>query len=161
MHDWRAMNVMDLLAPRFQTHSLSVHTQTMRARDLQFWHNVHQPLCVTWHMSFPTCHMSGVRCKVSHVSCHMSPLTPKPLELGSWNFERRLTSSHLSPVICHLSCVTCHMSRVTCHMSFFPPTKCWSCLQEGLFSMGPTPSSLDTTSYPSQHRCNSVDKGKR
>ena len=28
------------------------------------WNNVHQPLCVTWHMSY----------FVSYVSCHMSPV---------------------------------------------------------------------------------------
>ena len=30
------------------------------------------------------------------------------LELGRRNFEKRFTSSHLSPVMCHVSFVTCH-----------------------------------------------------
>ena len=44
-------------------------------------------------------------------------LYPKPLDLGSWNFERTVTSLHLSHVTCHVSPVTCHVSRLTCHMS--------------------------------------------
>ena len=40
--------------------------------------------------------------------------TPKPLELGTWNFERMFTSHHMSRVICHVSRVTCHMSHVIC-----------------------------------------------
>ena len=39
--------------------------QTVRARDLKFWDNVHQPICVT-------CHMSYVRCHVPHITCHIS-----------------------------------------------------------------------------------------
>ena len=44
-------------------------------------------------------------------------ITPKPLKLGSWNFERTLISHHMSHVMCHMSWVTCHVSHVTCHMS--------------------------------------------
>ena len=36
--------------------------QTVRARDLKFWHNVHHPICVMCHMSRVTCHMSCVTC---------------------------------------------------------------------------------------------------
>ena len=42
---------------------------------------------------------------------------PKPEQLESLNFERRLTSPHLSCVMCHVSQVTCNMSHVTCHIS--------------------------------------------
>ena len=47
-------------------------SQTIRARELKFWENVHPPPCVTCYMSHVTCHMSHVRCQVSHVRCHMS-----------------------------------------------------------------------------------------
>ena len=36
----------------------------------------------TCHTSRDWCHMSLARCPISHVWCHMSPLTPKPEELG-------------------------------------------------------------------------------
>ena len=42
--------------------SKQFHSQTVRARDLKFWHNVHHPLCAEWHMSYITCQVSGVRC---------------------------------------------------------------------------------------------------
>ena len=49
-------------------------------------------------------------------------------------------------VTCHMSHVTCHVSHVTCHLSnvtfFFVRTKWWSLLVEGLLSIGPTTSSL-------------------
>ena len=38
-----------------------LHSQTIRARELKFWENVHPPPCVT-------CHMSRVRSQVSWVS---------------------------------------------------------------------------------------------
>ena len=40
-------------------------SQTVRARELKFWENVHTPRCVSSHVSRVTCH-------VSHVMCHMS-----------------------------------------------------------------------------------------
>ena len=43
--------------------------------------------------------------------------SPKTCQLGSWNFERKFTSPHLSSVICHMSCDNYHMSCVMCHMS--------------------------------------------
>ena len=49
--------------------------QTVRARDLKFWHNVHHPLCVQCvmcHVSRVTCHVSRVTYLVSHVWGHMS-----------------------------------------------------------------------------------------
>ena len=65
---------------------------------------------ITPCVSCDTYNMAGVR-------CHMSPLTPKPKELGSCKLEKRFTSSKLSPVICHVSCVMCQVSPVTCHVS--------------------------------------------
>ena len=44
-------------------------------------------------------------------------INPKPLELGSWNFERISTSDHVSHVTCHKSHVTCHVSGVRCQVS--------------------------------------------
>ena len=80
-------------------------------------------------------------------------INDKPLELGSWNFERMFTTHNMSHVTCHMSCVTCHvshvmcnMSHVTCHVShyyyyynFFFWTKWWSLSGGGLLSTGPTP----------------------
>ena len=42
--------------------------------------------------------------------------TPKPEELGSWNFERMFTPHHLW-IVCQVSGVTCQVSHVRCHMS--------------------------------------------
>ena len=46
-------------------------SQTVRARDLQFWHNVNHLLCVMCQMSFVMCHMSYVTYHMSHVTCPM------------------------------------------------------------------------------------------
>ena len=58
---------------------------------------------------------------MSHGACHMSNLqnfiTPKPLELVTWNFEAIFTTIKGSCVTCHMSSFTCHMSNVTYHMS--------------------------------------------
>ena len=45
-------------------------SQTVRARELKFWENVHPPQ--TCHMSCVTCH---VPCHVSDVTCHVSHVT--------------------------------------------------------------------------------------
>ena len=41
-----------------------LHSQTVRARDLKFWDNVHHHLCVMCHVSCVMCHMSCVRRQV-------------------------------------------------------------------------------------------------
>ena len=46
------------------------NSQTVRARDLKFWDNVHHPLCVTCHMSRVIFHVSPVTRHVPHVMCH-------------------------------------------------------------------------------------------
>ena len=46
-----------------------------------------------------------------------STITPKLLELRTWNFKTVFTTPSVSCVIHHISCVTCHMSHVMCHMS--------------------------------------------
>ena len=53
----------------FQTNSPCY--QTVRARELKFWENVHTPPCVTCQVSCIMCHVSGVTCQVSHVRCCM------------------------------------------------------------------------------------------
>ena len=57
-----------------------------------------------------------------------SIITPKPLELESWFFERMFTPHHVSHVLCHVSHVMCHLSPVTCHLScvtcHVSPVKC-------------------------------------
>ena len=60
-------------------------TVIVRARDLQFSHNIHYTLCVQCHMSHVRCHLSGVTCQVSHVTCHVSC------------------------VMCHVLCVICNI----------------------------------------------------
>ena len=62
------------------------YTQTVRARELTCWENVHPPPRVTWHMSCVMCHVSCVMCHVSCVMCHVSC------------------------VLCPVSRVTCHLS---------------------------------------------------
>ena len=60
--------------------------QTVRARDLTLWDNVHHPLCVT-------CHMSGVRCQITGVRRH----TDKVVELvGGGSVINWATLSSLS-----------------------------------------------------------------
>ena len=44
-------------------------------------------------------------------------ITTKPLELGSWNFERMFTPHHVSYVRCHMSGVRCQVSGVRCQVS--------------------------------------------
>ena len=44
-------------------------------------------------------------------------ISPKPLELGGWIFERILTPHHVSHITCHMSFVMCHVSHFTCLMS--------------------------------------------
>ena len=61
-------------------------------------------------------------------------VNPKPLELGSENFETIVTTHCVS-------CVTCHMSHVPCHVSRVKK-KWWGYLVEGLLLMGLIPSSL-------------------
>ena len=65
-------------------------SQTVRARDLQFSHNIHYTLCVQ-------CHMSGDTYQVSHVRCHMS-----------------CVMCHVSCVMCHVSCVICNIYIFFC-----------------------------------------------
>ena len=125
-----------------------VVTKTTRARYLKFWHNVHHPLCVMWHMSCFTFHMSYVRCQVSHVRCHMSSVTchlllPNHKSKGAEILREGALppTFDLSYVMCHVSQVTCHMSHITCNF-FFCGTKCCSYSVEGLLSTGPTLSSF-------------------
>ena len=60
----------------FSSQSSKHHnSQTIRARDLKFWHNDHHPLCVLCHMSCVMCHVSHVTCHMSHVACHVSFVT--------------------------------------------------------------------------------------
>ena len=45
----------------FSSQSSKHHnSQTVRARDLKFWENVHPILCIICHMSLVTCHLSPV-----------------------------------------------------------------------------------------------------
>ena len=81
------------------------HTQTVKARDLNFWHNIHQTMYVTWHMSYVKCHMSGVTFQLSYVTSNSQFVSVR--ELKFWE------KVHLLPhVICHMSHVMCHVSHV-------------------------------------------------
>ena len=90
-------------------------SQIVRARELNFWENVHPSPCVTCHMSHVMCYMSCVTCHVSHVRCHMSGVTCHVLDFFSYFFF---------------------------FFFFFYRTKWWSKLVKGLLSMGPTASSF-------------------
>ena len=59
----------------FSSKSLQHHkSQTVKARKLKFWENVHPPPCVTCQVSRVrcTCQVSGVTCQVSRVWCQLS-----------------------------------------------------------------------------------------
>ena len=49
--------------------SRHLQSQTVWARDLNFWENVHLPPCVTCHVSYITCQVSHVICHILHVTC--------------------------------------------------------------------------------------------
>ena len=55
--------------------SMHHNSQTVRARELKFWENVHPTPCVMCHVSCVMCHVSCVTCHVSHVTCHLSSVT--------------------------------------------------------------------------------------
>ena len=44
-------------------------SQTVRARELKFWENVHPTPCVMCHLSHVTCHISPVTCHLSPAKC--------------------------------------------------------------------------------------------
>ena len=48
------------------------HSQTLRARDLQFLHDIHHTLVAMCLVSHVRCHMSLVMCHMSLVTYHMS-----------------------------------------------------------------------------------------
>ena len=57
--------------------------------------------------------LSDGLCKYLHNSVY-----PKPLELGSWNFETMFNTPCVPYGTCHISLVKCHMSHVICHVSY-------------------------------------------
>ena len=90
------------------------NSQTVRARKLKFWENVHPP-----HVSHFMCHESSVTCQVPGVTCQVSHFTcnSQTVRAGKLTFWEKVHL--LPPVICHGSCVTCHVSRVTQLLYFF------------------------------------------
>ena len=103
------------------------------------------PVChvthVICHVSHVSCHVSGVICQVSHVTSNSQ--TVRARELKFW--EKVHLLHPLSPVTCHMSHVKCQTLHVTCQMSHVIFFKRWRYLVEGLFLMGPTPSSSYNT----------------
>ena len=87
-------------------------SQAVTPRDLKFWENIHNTLCVMCHISNVTCCMSLVKCHVSGVLWHHYAQTVRAMDL---KFVDNIY--HPQYVICHISCVMCHMSHVMCHMS--------------------------------------------
>ena len=73
----RGGSVININSLRYFSSQSSKHhySQTVTASDLKFVHNVHHPLCVTWHMSCVTCHLSHVMCQVAGVTCQISHVT--------------------------------------------------------------------------------------
>ena len=55
----------------------------------------------------------------------------KPLELGTWHFDKMFTTCQISCVTCQKSHVTCHISHVTCHVSHVACNMYFFCLQIG------------------------------
>ena len=51
------------------------NSQTVRARELKFWENIHPTPCVMCHVSCVMCHMLFVTCHLSPVTCHLSHVT--------------------------------------------------------------------------------------
>ena len=117
--------------------------RTRRTRFLQLWEGTHDMwhvTCDTWHATHDTWQVGGgeqsliinrpvlagavlqTASSLINLLIHPFPpnlqhiINPKPLELGSWNFERMFTPHHVSCVICHASHVRCHVS---CVMFFF------------------------------------------
>ena len=54
-------------SPKLSKH---LYSQTVRARELIFWENVHPPPCVTYRASRVRFQVSGARCPVSCVTCN-------------------------------------------------------------------------------------------
>ena len=54
------------LGPKYSQHH---KTQTVKARELEIWENVHFTSCVMCHMSSVTFHLSPVMCHLSPVTC--------------------------------------------------------------------------------------------
>ena len=44
-------------------------------------------------------------------------ITPKPWELGTWNFDTIFTTPYVSSVTCQMTGVRCRVSHIRCHMS--------------------------------------------
>ena len=106
------------LNPPFSSKYSKYHTsQTIRARDLQFWDNLHQPLCVTCHMLHVTCH---VKCHVLCVTQHHYSQTVKAKDLQFLvNVYRPL-------------CVLCPVPNIMLIFFYW-----WSYLVEDLLSTNP------------------------
>ena len=101
---------------------------TIKAMNLQFWDNVHHPLCVMCHMSGVTfyvlnvtCHKAGVTCHMLCVTWHHYSQTVRDRDLKCWgNIHHPLcVTCRMLCVLCHMSNVMCmcHKSHVTCHVS--------------------------------------------
>ena len=68
--------IHSVIQSSFYSQSSKHHkSQTVRARYLHFWDNVHHPLCVTCHVSNFMCYVSLVMCYLSRVTCHVSHVT--------------------------------------------------------------------------------------
>ena len=96
--------------PLVQTSSIHCLSQTVRARELKLWENVHPPPHVTCQVSGVRCRVSGVRCQVSLVICHVPGVvclyqTVKARDITFWEYDHFLPSP------------TCHMSYVMCQVS--------------------------------------------
>ena len=65
--------------------------------------------------------ISHVICHISRVTCHMSHdiITPKLLELGTWNYETTFATSCVSRVTCYVPHVACHVLNVTFHNKIY------------------------------------------
>ena len=62
--------IHSLIHPLVPICSIPCYSQTIRARELKFWENVHPTLCVMCHVSCVKCQVSSVTCHISGVACH-------------------------------------------------------------------------------------------
>ena len=99
-------------------------SQTVKARELKFWENVHPPPFVKCHMSHVTCHMSCVRCHVSDVTCHLSHVTCHtscvPCNYCYYFFYTRHVTAdtwHVTSDMWHVTCDKWHMTQDKWHMT--------------------------------------------
>ena len=101
----------------FSESSKPLHSQTVQARDVKFWENVHLPTCVMCLVSCVVCHVSHITCHMSKVTCNMSHIKHFKLA-GKWSaINGAYPVKFIICIIPHLSaffCINLHSSVFIC-----------------------------------------------